>query len=181
MELYPPLRDFEAVPPPVFEANLRRTERKFDVMEQLGADTMLVCSLVSSDALDDDELAAEQLRALGERAAARGMRIAYGALAWGRFVDTYDHSWRIVRRSDHPAVGLCLDSFHVLSRGSDLALIRTIPGEKIFFLQLADAPRLHMDVLQWSRHHRLFPGQGAFVGHVLAAGYRGPRVCPDFG
>jgi 4-hydroxyphenylpyruvate dioxygenase len=36
-----------------------------------------------------------------------------------------------------------------------------------------------MDVLQWSRHHRLFPGQGefdltAFTGHVLATGYRGP-------
>lgn len=36
-----------------------------------------------------------------------------------------------------------------------------------------------MDVLHWSRHHRLFPGQGAFdlatfTGHVLAAGYRGP-------
>ena len=36
-----------------------------------------------------------------------------------------------------------------------------------------------MDVLQWSRHYRLFPGQGAFdlpafLGHVLAAGYTGP-------
>jgi 4-hydroxyphenylpyruvate dioxygenase len=36
-----------------------------------------------------------------------------------------------------------------------------------------------MDVLQWSRHHRLFPGQGAFdlpafLGAVLAAGYTGP-------
>jgi 4-hydroxyphenylpyruvate dioxygenase len=36
-----------------------------------------------------------------------------------------------------------------------------------------------MDVLQWSRHDRCFPGQGGFdlagfVGHALAAGYRGP-------
>jgi 4-hydroxyphenylpyruvate dioxygenase len=36
-----------------------------------------------------------------------------------------------------------------------------------------------MDVLQWSRHYRCFPGQGGFdlpgfVQHVLAAGYRGP-------
>jgi 4-hydroxyphenylpyruvate dioxygenase len=36
-----------------------------------------------------------------------------------------------------------------------------------------------MDVLQWSRHYRLFPGQGAFdlpafLGHVLTAGYTGP-------
>ncbi|MGW5646397.1 bifunctional sugar phosphate isomerase/epimerase/4-hydroxyphenylpyruvate dioxygenase family protein [Saccharopolyspora sp. NPDC003752] len=179
IDLYQPFRDFEAVPPDVLRANLRRAERKFDVMEQLGADLVLVCSTVSPDAVDDDELAAEQLRLLAERAAARGMRVAYEALAWGRFVNTYDHSWRIVRRADHPALGLCLDSFHVLSRGSDPALIRTIPGEKLFFLQLADAPRLDMDVLQWSRHHRLFPGQGSFdlptfVGNVLSTGYAGP-------
>ncbi|HJP79378.1 MAG TPA: TIM barrel protein [Pseudonocardiaceae bacterium] len=179
VDLYQPFRDFEAVPPDVFRANLRRAERKFDVMAQLHADTILVCSSVSPDAVDDDDLAAEQLHALAERAADRGIRIAYEALAWGRFVDTYDHSWRIVRRADHPALGVCLDSFHVLSKGSDPSGIRVIPGEKIFFLQLADAPRLHMDVLQWSRHHRLFPGQGAFdltgfVGYVLGTGYAGP-------
>ena len=179
IDLYQPFRDFEAVPPDVLRANLRRAEAKFDVMEQLGVDTMLVCSSVSPDAVDDDELAAEQLHLLASRAAERGMRIAYEALAWGRFVNTYEHSWRIVRRADHPALGLCLDSFHVLSRGGDPSLIRTIPGEKLFFLQLADAPKLDMDILQWSRHHRLFPGQGAFdlrgfTDAVLSTGYAGP-------
>ena len=82
-------------------------------------------------------------------------------------------------QADHPALGICLDSFHILSRGGDPAGIDAIPGEKIFFLQLADAPHLRMDVLQWSRHYRCFPGQGAFdvagfAAHVLAAGYRGP-------
>ena len=40
-----------------------------------------------------------------------------------------------------PRSGVCLDSFHILSRGHDPAAIEEIPGEKIFFLQLADAPR----------------------------------------
>jgi 4-hydroxyphenylpyruvate dioxygenase len=179
IDLYQPFRDVEAVPPDVFDANLRRAERKFDVLERLGADTMLVCSSVSPDAVDDDDLAAEQLHTLADRAARRGLRIAYEALAWGRFVNTYEHAWRIVRRADHPALGLCLDSFHVLSRGGDPAAIRIIPGAKVFHLQLADATRLSMDVLEWSRHHRLFPGQGSFdlttfVSHVLATGYAGP-------
>jgi 3-dehydroshikimate dehydratase len=179
IDLYQPFRDFEGVPPDVLKANLRRAEHKFDVMEQLGADTMLVCSTTSPDAVDDDDLAAEQLHMLAERAADRGIRIAYEALAWGRFVNTYDHSWRIVRKAAHPALGLCLDSFHVLSKGSDIGAIRVIPGSKIFFLQLADAPWLNMDVLQWSRHHRLFPGQGSFdlpefVNTVLGTGYDGP-------
>lgn len=179
IDLYQPFRDFEAVPPDVHAANLRRARRKFDVMAELGADTVLVCSSVSPDAIDDDDLAAEQLHALAEVAAGRGMKVAYEALAWGKHVSGYEHAWRIVRRAAHPALGVCLDSFHILSKGHDPAPIRAIPGEKIFFLQLADAPRLPMDVLPWSRHHRLFPGQGdfdltAFTGHVLAAGYRGP-------
>jgi 4-hydroxyphenylpyruvate dioxygenase len=116
---------------------------------------------------------------LGEKAQAHGVRLAYEALAWGRYVDDYRHAWRIVELADHPAVGVCLDSFHILSRGHDPAGIEQIPGDRIFFLQLADAPALTMDVLSWSRHFRLFPGEGAFdlrafVGHVLAAGYTGP-------
>src|SRR4051795_8385227 len=179
IDLYQPFRDFEAVPPAQLERNLRRAEHKLDVMEALRADTMLVCSNVSPDAIDDDALAAAQLRALAERAAARGMRIAYEALAWGTHVSEYDHAWRIVDAADHPALGMCLDSFHVLSRGADLDGIAAIPAEKLFFLQLADAPHLVMDVLQWSRHYRCFPGQGGFdlrdfTARVLATGYDGP-------
>ena len=179
IDLYQPFRDFDSVDPQRLAANLRRAEHKFAVMEALGTDLILVCSSVSPDAVDDDGRIAEQLHTLAERAAARGMRVSYEALAWGRHVNTYDRSWEIVRRADHPALGLCVDSFHILSRGSDPAGIRDIPGEKLFFLQLADAPHMDMNVLQWSRHHRLFPGQGAFdlpafLGHVLAAGYGGP-------
>src|SRR4051812_20207923 len=179
VDLYQPFRDFEAVAPEQLEHNLRRAERKLEVMEALGADTMLVCSNVAPDAIDDDALAAAQLRTLAERAGARGMRIAYEALAWGTHVSEYDHAWPIVEAADHPALGICLDSFHVLSRGTSLDAIARIPAGKLFFLQLADAPHLVMDVLQWSRHHRCFPGQGGFdvagfAARALDAGYDGP-------
>ncbi|MGI5290150.1 bifunctional sugar phosphate isomerase/epimerase/4-hydroxyphenylpyruvate dioxygenase family protein [Nonomuraea polychroma] len=179
IDLYQPFRDFEAVPEPVLARNLRRAEHKFRLMERLGTDLLLVCSNVSPGAIGDDELAAEHLRLLGERAAEHGIRIAYEALAWGRHVNEYLHAWRVVQMADHPNVGTCLDSFHILSRGSDPIGIEAIPGEKIFFLQLADAPLLAMDVLQWSRHYRCFPGQGTFdvaglVRHALNAGYPGP-------
>ncbi|WP_226380160.1 sugar phosphate isomerase/epimerase and 4-hydroxyphenylpyruvate domain-containing protein [Pseudonocardia sp. KRD291] len=179
IDLYQPLRDVDSTDDARFAANLRRAERTFDVMAGLGAVTVLVCSSVSDDAVTDDDRLAAQLHTLADHAAARGMRIAYEALAWGRHVGTWEHSWDVVARADHPALGLCLDSFHILSRGSDPTGIAAVPGEKLFFLQLADAPRLSMDVLSWSRHHRLFPGQGEFdlpalLGPVLAAGYRGP-------
>ncbi|MGV9452085.1 bifunctional sugar phosphate isomerase/epimerase/4-hydroxyphenylpyruvate dioxygenase family protein [Streptomyces sp. NPDC003635] len=179
IDLYQPMRDIEAVPEEVFARNLGRARHKFELMRRLGADTVLVCSSVSPDAVDDDDLAARQLGELADLAQGFGIRVAYEALAWGRHVNTYDHAWRIVQRADHPALGTCLDSFHILSRGSDPKGIEDIPGAKIFFLQLADAPLLGMDVLQWSRHHRCFPGQGGFdvtglVRHVLLTGYDGP-------
>jgi 4-hydroxyphenylpyruvate dioxygenase len=179
IDLYQPFRDFEAMPTEAFPHALRRAERKLDLMAHLGATTLLVCSNVSEHAIDDDALAAEQLHRLAELAHDRGVRIAYEALAWGRHVDDYRHSYDIVAAADHPHLGLCLDSFHILSRGDDPAGIRLIPWEKIFFVQIADAPQLSMDVLQWSRHHRCFPGQGSFdlpgfMEHVVASGYRGP-------
>jgi 4-hydroxyphenylpyruvate dioxygenase len=179
VDLYQPFRDLDSTDPARFARNLRRAERKFDVMARLGVDTVLVCSSVSPDAVADPDQLAGQLAAAADAAGRRGLRIAYEALAWGTHVSTWEASWDAVRRADSPALGLCLDSFHVLSRGGDPAGFADVPGEKLFFLQLADAPALRMDVLQWSRHHRLFPGQGAFdlphfLDRVLAAGYAGP-------
>ena len=179
LDLYQPFRDAEGVTEEEFSRVLHRARSKFELMKRLGIDTMLVCSNVATATVDDDEVSAGQLRRLGELAAEHRVRIAYEALAWGTYVDDYRRSWRIVELADHDAVGVCLDSFHILSRGHDPAAIEEIPGSKIFYLQLADAPDLTLDVLSWSRHHRLFPGEGAwdlgvFVGHVLRTGYSGP-------
>ena len=185
LDLYQPFRDAEGVTEEQFADVLHRARAKFQVMQRLGIDTMLVCSNVGTATIDDDEVSADQLRRLGDEAASYGVRLAFEALAWGRFVDDYRRAWRIVELADHPAVGVCLDSFHILSRGHDPAGIEQIPGDKIFFLQLADAPALTMDVLSWSRHHRLFPGEGtfdlaSFVGHCLEAGYQGPMSLEVF-
>src|SRR6185437_8997373 len=88
-------------------------------------------------------------------------------------------AWSIVRRANHPHLGLILDSFHTLSLRDDPAGIASIPGDRIFFLQMADAPWLSLDVTNWARHHRNFPGQGQlavlrFFEQVLLAGYSGP-------
>ncbi|MET4059300.1 4-hydroxyphenylpyruvate dioxygenase [Arthrobacter sp. UYP6] len=179
LDLYQPFRDFEGVSEDLLEANLFRAEAKFSLMNRLGIDTMLVCSNVATASIDDDGIAAAQLRRLGEIAARYGIRLAYEALAWGRYVNDYEHAQRIVALADHPNVGTCLDSFHILSRGADPAGIEKIPAEKIFFVQLADAPELSLDVLSWSRHYRVFPGEGAFdltsfMAHLVRSGYNGP-------
>jgi 4-hydroxyphenylpyruvate dioxygenase len=183
LDLYQPFRDLDSVPEELYRANLRRAEAKFRLMGRLGIDTILVCSNVGTASIDDDALRTEQLRGLAELAAEHGVKVAYEALAWGTYVNDYEHAWRLVEAADHPNLGTCLDTFHILSRlgsgGSDPAGIEKIPGEKIFFVQVADAPKLSLDVLSWSRHYRVFPGEGqfdlpGFLGHVAHTGYNGP-------
>ncbi len=177
--IYQPFRDFEAMPEPFRTRNLDRAERKFDVMQALGTDLLLVCSNTQEAALADDARAAADLAEMAERAARRGLRVGFEALAWGRHVRRWAQAWRIVQLAGHPALGLIVDSFHTLALGDSVTGLADVPGDKIFFMQLADAPRLSMDVLSWSRHFRNFPGQGdldvgGFVRTVLAAGYAGP-------
>lgn len=176
---YQPFRDFEGMPAPQRARNFIRAERKFDLMQELGTDLMLICSNVSPLSLGGIDRAADDFRELGERAAKRALRVGYEALAWGRHVNDHRDAWEIVRRADHPAIGLILDSFHTLAPKFPEQTIRAIPADKIFLVQLADAPRLELDVLSWSRHFRCFPGQGAlpvvdFMQAVQATGYKGP-------
>ncbi|WP_285246449.1 sugar phosphate isomerase/epimerase and 4-hydroxyphenylpyruvate domain-containing protein [Pseudarthrobacter sp. efr-133-R2A-89] len=179
LDLYQPFRDFDGVTPDLLKANLRRAEAKFKLMSRLGMDTILVCSNVATATIDDDALRAEQLAELAQLAGDHGVKVAYEALAWGKYVNDYEHAYRLVETVDHPNLGTCLDSFHILSRDWDTAPIESINPDKIFFVQVADAPKLSMDVLSWSRHYRVFPGEGQFelakfMGHVVRAGYTGP-------
>lgn len=176
--LFQPFRDFEGLPDPQRSQAFDRARRKFEVMRELGTDLMLVCSNVSPLALGGVDRAAEDFRQLGEIASEHGVRVGYEALAWGRHVNDHRDAWEIVRRADHPNIGLILDSFHTLARGIDVDTIRSIPGDRIFIVQLADAPRIDMDVLYWSRHFRNMPGEGDlpvvdFMRAVSATGYAG--------
>lgn len=176
--VYQPFRDFEGMPEPQRTKAFSRAERKFDAMAELGCELLMVCSNVSPDSLAGIDRASADLRELGDRAASRGMRVAYEALAWGRHVNDYRDAWDIVHRADHTSVGFVLDSFHVLARNTDLRAIRSIPRDRIFLVQMADAPLLDMDYLSWSRHYRCFPGQGelavdAFMDALVATGFDG--------
>ncbi|MDE3238558.1 MAG: sugar phosphate isomerase/epimerase and 4-hydroxyphenylpyruvate domain-containing protein [Paracoccaceae bacterium] len=178
ISLFQPFRDFEGMPGEARARAFDRAERKFDLMGELGADLVLVCSNVAPDSLGGIDRAAADFRELGERAAPRGIRVGFEALAWGRHINDHRDAWEVVRRADHANVGLILDSFHTLARKIDPDTIRRIPADKIFFVQLADAPLIDMDLLYWSRHFRNMPGQGdldvtGFMRAVAATGYDG--------
>lgn len=160
--MFQPFRDLEGLPEAQRTRAFDRLERKFDTMQELGTDLLLICSSCSPLAEADRGRTLADLAEAGERAARRGLRIGYEALAWGRHVHDHRDAWALVRDVDHPALGLVLDSFHSLSRGIPSSSIGDIRADKLFLVQVADAPLLQMDHLQWSRHFRCMPGQGEF-------------------
>ncbi|NRO99449.1 TIM barrel protein [Paraburkholderia sp. NMBU_R16] len=176
---FQPLRDFEGGPRAQVKASLDRADALFDVTQTLGASLLLMCSNVSGDTVADDDVVVDDLRMLAKRALDRGLRLGYEALSWGRYVSSYQDAWRIVQRVGAANFGLVLDSFHAFCRADDLSPIATIPVDRIFFVQLADAPKLDLDFLSWSRRFRCHPGQGdfdltRFLMPLMENGYDGP-------
>ncbi len=174
--LFQPFRDFEGLTGSLRQKAFDRARYKFETMNALGVDRILVCSSVHPEAVGGIDRAADDLSELGEIAKSYNVRVGYEALAWGKHVNDHRDAWEIVRRADHPNIGLILDSFHTLARKTDPNTIRQIPSDKILFVQLADAPLIDMDLLYWSRHFRNMPGEGDlavvdFMRAVAATGY----------
>jgi 4-hydroxyphenylpyruvate dioxygenase len=116
------------------QRNLDRAERKFELMQELGAPLLLVCSNAQPDVSGDLGLIAEQLAELAERAAKHSLRIGFEALAWGTKINRFAQAFEVVQRANHPHLGLILDSFHTLAVRDDPAAIAQLPGDKVFFV-----------------------------------------------
>lgn len=173
-----PVREFEGMAEPQRSRNFQRIEHQFEIMEQLGCELLIVASNSSSAALGDRQRAIDDLGQLAVRARARGMRIGYEALSWGRYIFDHREAWSLVKETDHPALGLVLSSFHSLVRQVPIDSLPDIDPAKIFLVHLADAPVMQMDFRSWSRHFRYLPGQGdlpleAYVAALRARGYDG--------
>ena len=70
-----PMRDFEAMPDAIRARNFERAERKFELMHELGAPLLSLCSNVSDEAIDDPSRAAADLAELADRARRHGFEI----------------------------------------------------------------------------------------------------------
>ncbi|MEV1292134.1 TIM barrel protein [Pseudonocardia sp. NPDC049635] len=179
IDLYQPFRRAEGVSDAEFPDVLERFRRELDVMAELGATSILVVSNTDDDADPSPDRSAEQLCALADTAAAHGMTVTYEALAWGTHIGRVAEARDVVRRAAHPALSLTVDTFHLASRGDGSDVLGGITADELGLIQVADAPWRSMDLVQWSRNHRCFPGEGEFdlagpLAVLLAAGYRGP-------
>jgi 4-hydroxyphenylpyruvate dioxygenase len=173
------LRDFEAQTGPRRQVARDEAEHYFDLMQKIGAPTLLTCATTRDDSRDDPALAAADLAELGDRAHRRGLRIAFEALAWSKWTYTVDAAWRIVEAANRANVGLVIDTFHIVARNTPVAIMAEIPIERVFLVQIADAHMIPgLPTIETARHHRVFPGEGemdvaALVRALREAGYAG--------
>lgn len=81
---------------------------------------------------------------------------------WG--VPTLELAWSIVTGAGAPNGGLVFDVWHFVRSGSEMDLLRQIPGHNVHCLQLNDGPlRLpHGVSIKDDCYNRLFPGEGEF-------------------
>jgi 2-keto-myo-inositol isomerase len=174
------LHDFEGLSGHMLDYKIDVARSLFDMMRSVDAPLLIVASTTSPHASGDPRKIAEDLAMLGTLAALPGIRIAYGALSWGRWVNEYTSAWEAVKLAEHANVGLAIDSFHVLARGTPREPFDAIPGDRIFLVQLSDYLWDLDDLIETARHRRVFPSEGNhtvaivdLVGRIERAGYRG--------
>lgn len=176
--LLQPFTDFEGLIGDQRNQALKRLESKFDLMQSLGTDLLLVCSSCHPDTSADRNVILSDLAELSKRAAERNLKVAYLALPWGRHIQTEMQALDIVQKIDSPNFGLALNSLFSLADGSKPARLRDIPGDKVFHVQLSDAPFLGSDIQHLKQYFGMLPGQGVlnlagFIRVLAKNGYCG--------
>lgn len=178
VSVYQALRNYEGMPANLRAHKLGIAEQLMDQMALIGCKLLVLCSNTDPESSGDRQRIADDLRALGDLARSRDIKIAYEALSWGRWISDYRDAWQVIEAADHQHVGMMLDSFHVFALGLPLDGIDAMAADKVFLVEIADLPATSLAPIEVSRHYRLFPGEGvapvdAFLRHVRGIGYRG--------
>ncbi|KAK9358986.1 xylose isomerase-like protein [Lipomyces starkeyi] len=161
-----PFMNYDGLLDPVEHAQqIVKIKLWFKIAKAAGTDLILVPSnfLREGTTGDDDQIVEDLLEIveLGEKESPQ-VRFAYEAISWGAHKNTWQQSWKIVKKANHSNLGLCLDTFHIVARtwadvtresgvrpnankllAADLKeCAAEVPVEKVFLVQLSDAERL---------------------------------------
>ncbi len=106
------------------------------------------------------DLLVEAFAAVCDRAAESGLRVQLEFIPFTG-IKTLAAAWDIVRLADRPNGGIVFDVWHFLRGDPDEALLRRIPGDRIFAVQVCDGRSEPMESpVQDALRHRLLPGEG---------------------
>ena len=125
--------------------------------EALGVTSLSAIATATSD-LPVPELAGSFAR-LCDRAAGFGAQVHLEFIPF-TIVRTLRIAWDLVRAADRPNGGLVFDTWHFFRGEPQFDVLETIPGDRIFQIQLDDAPAKPEGPLRQETQHRLLPGDG---------------------
>ncbi|MGC1817255.1 MAG: sugar phosphate isomerase/epimerase [Casimicrobiaceae bacterium] len=181
------LRDYEGLEAHLHTYKIDIAKSMLDLMDAIGVPMLVVASTTSPYASGDMDKIVADLRALATLATPRGVRVAFGAPAWARWINEYPAVWEAVRRADCSNLGVLINTFHLLARGTPLGALDAIPGDKIFLVQLADYLGDLRDITETADHRRSFPNESAhretiaeIIRKIHRAGYSGDYVFEVF-
>ena len=113
-----------------------------------------------------DELAplddvTERFAGLCDRAAEHGLLVALEFLPWSGIPDVAT-AWRIVDGAGRANGGILVDTWHHLRGVADDAALRAVPGDRVYVVQVSDAPaEPEGPYMEDTTLRRRLPGEGA--------------------
>jgi sugar phosphate isomerase/epimerase len=125
--------------------------------EALGAVSVSVIGPFDASDMSDD--LADRFAQFCDSAAGFGAQVHLEFMPMSAVADL-TAAWTIVQGANRPNGGLLLDTWHFFRSSSDLALLESIPGDRIFAVQVSDASAMPSGSLGDETFHRLLPGDG---------------------
>ncbi|MFV0452361.1 MAG: sugar phosphate isomerase/epimerase family protein [Propioniciclava sp.] len=150
----------------------------FEAARILGAPCVKIAAALGTPPPED--LMLTELAQIATRAHEHGTTVAIEPMPFSSNIRTIADGARVLRSVDHPALGLCVDIWHVHRAGTDYAAIpRTLSAADILVVELDDgAPEPEGSLWEDTVDRRRLPGEGAFdvpafIRAVQATGYDG--------
>lgn len=142
---------------------LQKASHWMEIARILQAPYLQVPSQFKTDAIGDEDIIASELRQLADLGSSKQplVSIAYEPMSWATYYPTWESSLRLVEAVNRPNFGLCLDTFHIVTKlwadpfavsgkypDAEAQLRQTLdrlicecPLDKIFYVQLSDGER----------------------------------------
>jgi sugar phosphate isomerase/epimerase len=132
----------------------------YAVADAIGARSINVVDLGAPRTISVDA-AAEAFAGVCDRAREHDLLVHLEFLPWSSIPDI-ESAWKIVREAGRDNGGVLLDTWHFLRSGGTPESLPTIPRDRVYGIQVSDAPAVaESNLMEETMARRLLPGEGA--------------------
>ena len=159
------------------EKGMEPFKRKLHLSAELGARRFVMYSAFFGDVSPADYQAAiPRLREIGDLGKQFGIVVGIEFIRGAKFLGCLPTTAQLLRRANHPNLGVLFDTFHFYAGTSKLEDLNDLKRGEISFVHINDVPAVPRELLE--DQHRLFLGEGVMplekILRALATSYQGP-------